>query len=122
MPGVDLLGDVQPAPLDELYNGATFHVTPSIPEGFGYPPLEAMARCVPTIASTGSAMDETLGDAALRVHPLDVTGWADAMTSFATDEDARVCLVTAGREVAARFSWTRTADAYAQIYRDALGI
>lgn len=119
-PGVDVLGHVSAQALERLYRGATFHVTPSFAESFGFPPLEAMARGVPTVASSGSAMDETLADASLRVPPWDVTGWTRALLALATDEDTRARLAAAGRHAVARFPWKQTAAAYAQIYRDAL--
>jgi glycosyltransferase involved in cell wall biosynthesis len=119
-PGVDVLGHVSAPTLERLYRGAAFHVTPSVAEGFGFPPLEAMARGVPAIASSGSAMDETLGDAACRVEARDVHGWTQALLTVATDEDLRAMLVAKGRSAVGRFSWQRTAAAYAQVYRDAL--
>ena len=65
--GVDLLGFVSPAKLEELYAGALFLALPSHTEGFGYSPLEAMARGVATICSTGSGLDDTVGDAGMRI-------------------------------------------------------
>jgi glycosyltransferase involved in cell wall biosynthesis len=118
--GVDVLGHVSAQSLERLYRGAAFHVTPSIAEGFGFPPLEAMARGIPTIASSGSAMDETLTDASCRVAARDVAGWTQALLTVATDEALQATLVAKGRSAVGRFSWQETAAAYAQIYRDAL--
>jgi glycosyltransferase involved in cell wall biosynthesis len=119
-PDVDVLGHVSEEELDGLYAGALFHATPSVAEGFGFPPLEAMARGVPVVASTGSAMDETVGPAAMRIAAWDVEGWAVALHELASDPTAREQLARAGSEVAGRFSWARAAAAYADSYRDAL--
>ena len=67
--GVDVLGRVSNANRERLYRGARFFAFPSHAEGFGFPPLEAMARGVPTICATGTAMDETVGAAALDWRP-----------------------------------------------------
>src|SRR5215211_1946225 len=72
--GVDVLGRVSASERERLYQGARFFAFPSHAEGFGFPPLEAMVRGVPTICSQGSAMDETVGGAAVRVAPDDVDG------------------------------------------------
>lgn len=118
--GVHVLGAVDDAELERLYATATFLAAPSLLEGFGYPPLEAMARGVPVIASAGGVFDETLGDAALRVDPLDSGGWAAALRGLSDDERHRADLVRRGREQARRFPWARTAEALMAIHRDAV--
>lgn len=115
--GVSMLGRVSDEELEKLYAGALFVVMPSHVEGFGYPPLEAMARGVPVACSTGSAFDETVGDAALRVSPSDVDGWANAISTLASNGALREQLREAGRARASSFTWERAARAYADCYR-----
>ena len=79
-----------------------------------------MARGVPVACSTGTSLDETVADAALRVDPVDRQGWADALLRLDSDETERERLRRAGREVAARFDWPRAAAAYVEAYRAAL--
>jgi glycosyltransferase involved in cell wall biosynthesis len=119
-PGVELCGRVSDAEREQLYAGALFAVTPSLAEGFGFPPLEAMVRGVPVICSRGSALDEVVGDAAVRVDPDDETGWTAALLTLAGDEAARSQLSRAGASQAAQFSWRRCAEGYVGAYRRAL--
>jgi glycosyltransferase involved in cell wall biosynthesis len=120
--GVDVLGRVSNANRERLYRGALYFAFPSHAEGFGFPPLEAMARGVPTICATGTAMDETVGTAALRLAHDDVDGWANALLRLAEDREERERLRSAGLARAADFSWGRTAEEYVRSYRSALGI
>ena len=119
-PGVEYLGRVSETEKERLLDEALFVATPSLAEGFGFPPLEAMARGVPVVCSTGSALDETAGDAALRVDPGDEDGWSDALVRLATDADLRASLSAAGVERAARFTWSRAAAGYVDVYRRAV--
>lgn len=116
-PGVDVLGWVRDEQLDELYGGARFAVYPSFAEGFGFPPLEAMARGLPVACSTGSALDESVGEAALRVDPRDTAEWAEALVELQSDAGH---LRARGLERAASFTWERAAAAYVEAYGDAL--
>jgi glycosyltransferase involved in cell wall biosynthesis len=117
--GVDVLGHVSNAQRERLYRRARFFAFPSHAEGFGFPPLEAMARGLPTVCAVGTAMDETVGDAASRVSPDDVEGWADALCRLAEDGDERDRLREAGLASAAEFSWGRAAEEYVRCYRSA---
>jgi alpha-1,3-rhamnosyl/mannosyltransferase len=116
--GVEVLGQVSPSHLDALYAGAAFTATPSLAEGFGFPPLEAMARGIPTICSTGSALDETAGDAALRVAPDDVDGWTEALLRLAGDDGERARLREAGLLRVGRFDWEVAAGQLIDLYRE----
>jgi glycosyltransferase involved in cell wall biosynthesis len=107
--GVDVRGFVPAAELEQLYGGALFAATPSWSEGFGYPPLEAMARGVPVVCSTGSALDETVGDAALRVDPGDEQAWLEALLEMQGDQALRERLASAGRACAERYDWGQVA-------------
>jgi glycosyltransferase involved in cell wall biosynthesis len=103
------LGYVDDQLLPELYAGAVALAMPSAYEGFGLPCLEAMAAGTPVVAAQAGALPETCGNAALLVDPRDAAGFADALTTAASDEQVRVRLIEAGRRRAAEFSWTRTA-------------
>ena len=118
--GVDVLGWTPPEELERLYAGARFVAVPSLGEGFGFPPLEAMRRGVPVVCSSGTALDETAGDAAMRVAPEDEERWAQALRALADDESARARLRDAGLVHAAGFDWRRAAQEYVAAYRSAL--
>jgi glycosyltransferase involved in cell wall biosynthesis len=119
--GVEVRGWVDDAELDSLYRNARFVALPSRHEGFGYTPLEAMARGVPTAVATGSALDETAADAALRIDPHDVDGWADALGRLDADSSLRAQLIRRGQENTARFRWAATAQAHADLFREIAG-
>src|SRR5207248_6728880 len=87
------------------YAGADVFVYPSLEEGFGLPPLEAMALGTPTIASNNSALPEVVGDAALTIDPTDEAGLASAIEAVLTDNTLADCLRAAGPKQAATFSW-----------------
>jgi glycosyltransferase involved in cell wall biosynthesis len=97
------------ADLDAVYRAASLFVYPSLYEGFGLPVLEAMARGVPTIASTTSSLPEVTGDAALGVDPRSPAGLARAIGELATDQALAARLADAGRRRAEGFSWDETA-------------
>ena len=103
--------------LPALYSMADLFVFPSLYEGFGMPPLEAMACGTPVVASNVSSLPEVVGDAALMVDPLDVAALADAMGRLLTDPDLRENMVRRGVEQARRFTWTRAAANLVDIYR-----
>jgi glycosyltransferase involved in cell wall biosynthesis len=102
-------GWLSDADLDAVYNGAAMFVYPSLYEGFGLPVLEAMARGVPTIASTTSSLPEVTGGAALGVDPSAPDALARAIVSLATDAPLAARLGDAGRRRAEAFSWDETA-------------
>ena len=115
-PAVDVLGHVTADELDRLYRGARFLAVPSHAEGFGFPPLEAMARGIPTVCSAGSALDETVGEAALRLDPDDREGWAAALLQLASDAAERRRLRELGLRRAAGFRFEDAASAYVAVY------
>jgi glycosyltransferase involved in cell wall biosynthesis len=114
---VETVGYVDDERLDTLMRGADVLVHPSLYEGFGLVLLEAMARGVPVAAADATALPETGGDAAVYFDPLDAHAIARAIRDAL---DARADLAARGRARAARFSWTRTADATAAVYRELL--
>ncbi len=93
---------------------------PSRYEGFGIPPLEAMACGTPVVGSNASSLPEVLGDAALTVDPDDIDGLADAMRRVLEDEALAADLRTRGIAHAARFRWSETARLTRETYRRAL--
>ena len=116
-PGVEVAGLVSDGERERLYRAAAFVALPSHAEGFGYTPLEAMARGVPTVCSSGTALDETAGDAALRVDPDDVDGWADALLRMEEDRDLREQLRDRGTAQVRQFDPLQSARSYVEIYR-----
>lgn len=95
--------------LPALLSAATAFVWPSLFEGFGWPPLEAMACGTPVVTSNASSLPEIVEDAALTVDPYDTEALADAMRRIVADEALRGVLRGKGRDRAATFSWERAA-------------
>lgn len=106
---VHLLGYVPSTDLPPLYAGAEIFVYPSFHEGFGFPPLEAMACGIPTIASDTSALAENLSGAALLVAPTDGAGLIAALRRLLDDAPLRAQLREQGFARAAQFRWDQTA-------------
>jgi glycosyltransferase involved in cell wall biosynthesis len=113
------LGRVDDATRDQLIAGATVLAYPSIYEGFGLPPLEAMAAGTPVVATRCGALEEVLGDAALLVGVGDAGELAAALGQLLDDDEARHALAERGRRRAALYSWADCAEGLAQIYRAA---
>ncbi|MBN1583241.1 MAG: glycosyltransferase family 4 protein [Anaerolineae bacterium] len=101
------------------YNVATCFCYPSLYEGFGLSPLEAMACGTPVITSNVSSLPEVVGDAGLTVAPDDVRGLSDALYRVLSDASLRDELVDRGKKRAATFTWDKAARQTAQIYRQA---
>ncbi|HHW14153.1 MAG TPA: glycosyltransferase family 4 protein [Firmicutes bacterium] len=95
--------------LPYLYRAARFFVYPSLYEGFGLPPLEAMACGTPVIASRESSLPEVVGDAGLLIDPYDPDSLADALLKLASNQEAREALRHKSLQRAKEFSWRRTA-------------
>jgi glycosyltransferase involved in cell wall biosynthesis len=104
-----------------LYRAATATALPSLREGFGFPPLEAMACGCAAIVSNRDSLPETTGGAALVVDPLDTEAMSTAIERLACDDRLRDDLVRRGLERARYFSWSRAAKDYASLYSEALG-
>lgn len=109
-------GYVADADLPVLYAGAEIFAYPSLYEGFGLPPLEAMACGAPVLTSAGSSLPEVVGDAAVSVDPHDERAIAQALEQLLCDADLRRRLSEAGLRRAAQFSWDRTARETIAVY------
>jgi glycosyltransferase involved in cell wall biosynthesis len=100
-----------------LMAGARLLAYPSLYEGFGLPPLEAMSLGVPVVTTTAGAIPEVVGEAALMVAPRDAHALAEALLVVATDGATRERLIAAGRERARFFSWEHAGRELAALYR-----
>jgi glycosyltransferase involved in cell wall biosynthesis len=118
---VRFLGGVPEAELVDLYARATLAVVPSLYEGFSLPAVEAMACGVPLVATTAGALPEVVGSAGLLVPPGDSEALAAALLRLLEDEPLRRSLGEDGRRRALEeFSWRRTAERTADLYREAM--
>ena len=117
---VRFFGFVPERTLVALYRAADVFVFPSLYEGFGLPPLEAMANGTPVVTSKISSLPEVVGDAAITVDPYNVDEIADAMRKVLTDESLRERLVHNGRLRAERFSWEEAVSQIHAAYQAAL--
>jgi glycosyltransferase involved in cell wall biosynthesis len=118
---VHFTGYVADEDLPALYSAAELFVFPSLYEGFGLPPLEAMACGTPSVVSAASSLPEVVGDAALLVDPTDVAAIAALMGRVLSASPLAADLRARGMERARRFSWERTARETAEIYRRVAG-
>ncbi|HWQ15483.1 MAG TPA: glycosyltransferase family 1 protein, partial [Roseiflexaceae bacterium] len=103
------------------YAAATLFAFPSLYEGFGMPPLEAMACGTPVVTSSSSSLPEVVGDAGLIVPPHDVDALAGALRRLLADAELRAELRERGLAQARRFSWRETAERTLEVYRTAAG-
>lgn len=108
--------------LATLYRSATACLVPSLSEGFGLPPLEAMASGTPVVAARSGSLPEILGDAAFFATPQDPASFASAVVSLVRDHDLRARMVRRGVGRAAQFSWERCGRETLAVYCEALGL
>jgi len=121
LPDVVIAGEVSQDELLAWYSGARCLALPSRHEGFGLPPLEAMACGCPTVLSTGGALPEVVGDAGLVYGPPDdVAALADALRRVVSRPDERARLSLAGLQRARAMSWGTTATLTRRVWRDVL--
>ncbi|HEX2196662.1 MAG TPA: glycosyltransferase family 1 protein [Actinomycetota bacterium] len=118
--GVLPIGWVGDETLPGLLAAAELFCYPSSYEGFGLPPLEAMAAGTPAIVGRYSAAEEVLGDAAVLVDPGDAGAFAEALRTLGSDASLRRSYVVAGKAQAAGYTWTRTAATTMAAYRSIL--
>lgn len=103
-----------------VYNAASLFVYPSRYEGFGLPPLEAMACGTPVVCSNRTSLPEVVGDAALTVDPEDTQALADAMQRVLSDDMLRAELREKSLQRSQHFSWRKTAQETLGVYEEAL--
>ena len=103
-----------------LYSGAALLVQPSLDEGFGLPPLEALACGVAVLSSDAGSLPEVLGDAAVYLPPVGPGAWAAQVLALLADSQLRSTLASRGRARAATFTWARTAERTRAIYDEAV--
>jgi len=103
--------------LPALYRAADLFVFPSLYEGFGLPPLEAMACGTPVVTSNVSSLPEVVGDAGMTVDPTDTDALARAMSQVLQDSRLRQQMIERGLARAADFTWQRAARQLCQVYR-----
>lgn len=113
---VRFFGFVPYPTLQVFYQSASLFAFPSLHEGFGLPPLEAMANQLPVLASNTSSLPEVLGDAAVLVNPENVFEIARGMKLILSDETLRQQLIQRGLQQVAKFSWSVAAQRVVQIY------
>lgn len=104
------LGAVDEGRLSRLYVDASCFVFPSLAEGFGFPPLEAMGYGIPTAVADAASLPEVTGGAALTFDGRDPAAIADSVRRLMEDEHLRADMAARGREVASRYRWAATAD------------
>jgi glycosyltransferase involved in cell wall biosynthesis len=113
------VGYVRDSDLPLLYAGADALAYPSLIEGFGFPPLEAMAMGTPVVTSDISSMPEVVGDAAVKVSPRSVESIAAGLVSVLTDSRVADSLRESGPARAGKFTWDRAAALTVEIYSSA---
>ena len=99
-----------------FYSGAELFVFPSLYEGFGLPPLEAMKCGIPVASSNASCLPEVLGDAAVFFDPENPLEMAEKVRSILSDAGLRRELVERGKRRTGRYSWSETAAQTLEIY------
>jgi glycosyltransferase involved in cell wall biosynthesis len=104
-----------------VYNNVDLLLFPSWYEGFGWPPLEAMACGTPVVASNAASLPEVMGEAGLMCLPHDSEGLAQAMHTLVTDNDLRSALIERGLKRASRFTWKRMAEQTLEVYESVAG-
>jgi glycosyltransferase involved in cell wall biosynthesis len=118
---IKFLGYVNKKDKVYLYNLASLFVYPSFYEGFGFPPLEAMACGTPVITSFTSSLPEIVGDAGIMVDPYNITDIATAIEQVLSDSELRDNLIQKGLERVKRFNWEKTAGEYLGLLKELRG-
>lgn len=114
-------GYVEEKDLPALYSGATAFLFPSLYEGFGLPPLEAMACGTPLISSSTSSLPEVVGKAGILLPPRDERLWAKNILKIVRDKPLARTFRELGLRQAEKFSWENTAKKTIEVYKEAMG-
>lgn len=115
-------GYVPDAQLEVLYQAARAYVFPSLYEGFGLPPLEAMAKGCPVVSSNSSSLPEILSSAALYFNPRSESDMNEKIWEILHDEELRKSLIIKGLEQVKKYSWWQCASETLDVYRQALNV
>lgn len=115
-------GYVSDVELSSLYSKALAFIFPSLYEGFGLPPLEAMSKSCPVLSSNHSCLPEILEDSALYFNPEDLNDIVDKIKMISQDESLRINLVQKGMRQVKKYSWDTCAEKTLQVYLDTLGL
>ncbi len=118
---VRLIGRVSDADLPRWYSACAVMAYPSLYEGFGLPPLEAMACGAPVVTSNVTSLPEVVGEAGITVAPTDVRALAEALHRVLSDDALRADLRAKSLARAAQFTWQRTAEQTVACYLDVVG-
>jgi glycosyltransferase involved in cell wall biosynthesis len=113
---VVVTGEVSDEVLRAYYANADLLVFPSLYEGFGFPPLEAMASGVPVAASRAASIPEVCGDGAAYFDPLSVEEMAAVIEQALSDEPLRARLRDKGRQQIVQYSWKKTSNSIAELF------
>jgi glycosyltransferase involved in cell wall biosynthesis len=114
---IRFVGFVPDGDLPALYSAASVFAFPSLYEGFGLPPLEAMACGTPVVSSSSSSLPEVVGEAGLLIDPHDAEGLADALERLLLDEQLHAEYRRRGLDQAATFTWQAAAQALLGVYQ-----
>lgn len=115
-------GYVDNSKLNDLYNNAHLFVFPSLYEGFGLPPLEAMVNNVPVVSSNASCLPEVLGDGALYFDPRDINDMARVIEQGIGSEEIRFTMRKNAKEELRRYSWRHAVEKILQMYKDIISM
>lgn len=114
---IRVIQDATDEELAAIYYQAELFIYPSFYEGFGFPPLEALACGVPVISSAGGSLPEVLGAGAVIIEQYDAGQWAEAARALINDKSRRQARIDQGRQQAARYTWAETARQTMALYR-----
>ncbi len=114
---IRILDFVSDDDLDRLYRTCSLFIFPSLYEGFGFPPLEAMARGTPVVSAATGSLPEVLGDSAMLIENFDAGNWAEKISPLLADEAARKKIAARGPQHSRKFTWQETARKTWEIYK-----
>jgi glycosyltransferase involved in cell wall biosynthesis len=117
---VKFIGYVDNDDLPNLYSNADLFLFPSLTEGFGIPPLEAMRCAIPVVAARAASLPEVLADAAIWVDPFSIDSIAEGICTGLTDQNVRTRVIARGLDRAAIFNWEKMASETLNVYREAV--
>ena len=115
---IHYLGFISDKELAKVYNLASLFVFPSFYEGFGLPPLEAMACGTPVVCSNASSLPEVGGDAVLYCNPHDTDDIKDKIAMVLQDKELQKEMIDKGLQQAKKFSWEKSAQEHKRVFSE----